>query len=95
MVESSKHVSCWRCSWCWTSRCGQGLCCLCVKSMLTTQPCLQGGYAGKWLVEFEEKTQKELDEILAKRAEVRWQGLLRLRCLCPCRNLNDCQIFGC
>lgn len=32
---------------------------------------LQGGYAGKWLVEFEERTQAELDEILAKRAEVR------------------------
>lgn len=31
---------------------------------------LQGGYAGKWLVEFEERTQAELDEILAKRAEV-------------------------
>ena len=49
--------------------------------MLTTLPWLQGGYAGKWLVEFEEKTQKELDEILAKRAEVRRrrQKLLRLR----------------
>jgi hypothetical protein len=38
--------------------------------MLMDRVCSQGGYAGKWLVEFEEKTQKELDEILAKRAEV-------------------------
>ena len=30
-----------------------------------------GGYAGKWLVEFEERTALELDEILQRRAEAR------------------------
>ncbi len=30
-----------------------------------------GGYAGKWLVEFEERTALELEEILQKRAQVR------------------------
>lgn len=42
-----------------------------------------GGYAGKWLVEFEERTALELEEILQKRAQVSEQALARMMAPCP------------